>query len=236
MVLVPTVGRDYPPQNNSNRKLTLQSNQVYSHPSILTGDTIRFRLSSPPSAYTNLTFWLYGSTGPKDSDSTTFTISVMSSMLQVLDRPPPAQNQVIFRGIDQSNTKNVARVKSSAIDIQIVAKEGNLHVSVDGKPLKTIKVNSAGAGSRALAFGVSSVSPNRRIVVNGRVQSQSVIGTEIGKFEVDNLAGVSVRDFIDEESRQAATLTIPTFSTQQSADACAVGTERRLTARSLAGN
>ena len=48
------------------------------------------------------------------------------------------------------------------------------------------------------------------IIVNGQVAQRAGDGVTLSNFEVDNLSGASIRQFIEEESRQAA-LTIPRF-------------------------
>jgi thiol-disulfide isomerase/thioredoxin len=49
-----------------------------------------------------------------------------------------------------------------------------------------------------------------RVIMNGKVQQSNGDGVEISKFEIDNMSGASIRQFIEEEAR-LATLTVPRF-------------------------
>jgi thiol-disulfide isomerase/thioredoxin len=195
-------------QAKDSTTLRFKGNTGYSHPEILTGDTVRFRLKWPIQSYSNMTVSLFGTGSRTDTDSTHVSFTLMQATLQVLDRLPQ-QNQPFFRGFGGQNSENIVRVATGEADIQIVVRDGNLLVSVDGKQVKTIKLNSAGAGSKGLAFNAN-VTMMGNVVINGRVQQSSKDGVEISNFEIDNLSGASVRQFIEEETRLAA-LTIPRF-------------------------
>jgi thiol-disulfide isomerase/thioredoxin len=189
-------------------KRSMQGNAELRHPSILTGDTVRFHLKWPKQSYSSLTVSLFGNSSRKDDDTTHVAFSLVQTNLQVLDRPPQ-QNQMFFRGIGGPGQEGIVRAPEAEADIQIVARDGNLLVSVDGKQVKTIRLNPAGAGSKGLAFNANVISTGR-VVINGRVQQNAGDSIELSGFEVDNLAGTSIRQFIQEETRQAA-LTIPRF-------------------------
>lgn len=188
--------------------ISLKGNASVSHPSILTGDTVRFHMKWPVQSYANLTVSLYGTGNRKDTSSTHVSFSLMQATLQVLDRAPP-QEQMFFRGFGGQNAENIIRAPKGEVDIQIVARDGDLLVSVDGKQVKTIALNPDGAGSRGLAFNAN-VTMMGNVVINGRVQQGSGDGVVVSEFEIDNLSGASIRQFIEEESRQAA-LIIPRF-------------------------
>jgi thiol-disulfide isomerase/thioredoxin len=132
----------------------------------------------------------------------------MQTNLQVLDRLPP-QNQMFFRGFGGQNAEEIIRAASGEVDVQLVARDGNLLVSIDGKQVKTIKLNPEGAGSKGLAFNAN-VTMTGRVIMNGKVQQSNGDGVEISKFEIDNMSGASIRQFIEEEAR-LATLTVPRF-------------------------
>ncbi len=80
---------------------------------------------------------------------------------------------------------------------------------MNGQPAKTIKINPTSSGGRGIAFD-SNLTAVGQVIVNGRVTQRANDGVAISKFEVDNLSGTSIRQFIEEESRQAV-LTIPRF-------------------------
>jgi thiol-disulfide isomerase/thioredoxin len=132
----------------------------------------------------------------------------MQTNLQVLDRLPP-QNQMFFRGFGGQNAEEIIRAASGEVDVQLVARDGNLLISIDGKQVKTIKLNADGAGSKGLAFNAN-VTMTGRVIMNGMVQQSNGDGVEISKFEIDNMSGASIRQFIEEEAR-LATLTVPRF-------------------------
>jgi len=188
--------------------IVLRGNASASHPSILTGDTVRFHMKWPVQSYANLTISLFGTGSRKDESSTHVSFSLMQTNLQVLDRLPP-QNQMFFRGFGGQNAEEIIRAASGEVDVQLVARDGNLLVSIDGKQVKTIKLNPDGAGSKGLAFNAN-VTMTGRVIMNGMVQQSNGDGVEISKFEIDNMSGASIRQFIEEEAR-LATLTVPRF-------------------------
>jgi thiol-disulfide isomerase/thioredoxin len=188
--------------------IVLRGNASASHPSILTGDTVRFHMKWPVQSYANMTVSLFGSGTRKDESSTHVSFSLMQTNLQVLDRLPP-QNQMFFRGFGGQNAEEIIRAASGEVDVQLVARDGNLLVSIDGKQVKTIKLNPEGAGSKGLAFNAN-VTMTGRVIMNGKVQQSNGDGVEISKFEIDNMSGASIRQFIEEEAR-LATLTVPRF-------------------------
>ena len=190
--------------------VTLKGNGSMSHSQILTGDTVRFHLKWPLQSHANLTVSLFGDGNRNDSDATHVAFSLMQAAMQVLDRPPnQAQNQMFFRGFGGQNIDSIIRAPQGEADVQIVARDGKLLVSVNGKEVKSIPLNAAGAGKKGLAFNAN-VTLMGNVVVNGRVQQGRTDGIEISAFEIDNLSGASIRQFIDEEVRMAA-LTIPRF-------------------------
>jgi thiol-disulfide isomerase/thioredoxin len=188
--------------------IVLRGNASASHPSILTGDTVRFHMKWPVQSYANMTVSLFGTGTRKDESSTHVSFSLMQTNLQVLDRLPP-QNQMFFRGFGGQNAEEIIRAASGEVDVQLVARDGNLLISIDGKQVKTIKLNADGAGSKGLAFNAN-VTMTGRVIMNGMVQQSNGDGVEISKFEIDNMSGASIRQFIEEEAR-LATLTVPRF-------------------------
>ena len=188
--------------------IVLRGNASASHPSILTGDTVRFHMKWPVQSYANMTVSLFGNGTRKDESATHVSFSLMQTNLQVLDRLPP-QNQMFFRGFGGQNAEEIIRAASGEVEVQLVARDGNLLVSIDGKQVKTIKLNPDGAGSKGLAFNAN-VTMTGRVIMNGVVQQSNGDGVEISKFEIDNMSGASIRQFIEEEAR-LATLTVPRF-------------------------
>ncbi|MEJ7595452.1 MAG: TlpA disulfide reductase family protein [Planctomycetaceae bacterium] len=201
-------------QANSNRtSAVFRGNARYSHPEILTGDTVRFHLEWPKQSWASLTVSMFGTGQRDDEDCTHVCLSLLPNQIQILDRPMP-QNQMMMGGRmlgqrgNQENSGLVA-VKDSQAEIQLVAHDGNIIVSVDGKPAKSIKLNPSSSGRRGIAFNAN-VTAVGRVIVNGQVAQRAGDGVTLSHFEVDNLSGASIRQFIEEESRQAV-LTIPRF-------------------------
>lgn len=194
-------------------KLEFRGNVQYSHPEILTGDTVRFRLEWPKQSWASLTISMFG-TGERDDETcTNVCFNLQPNQLQVLDRPmPPNQMMMGVRmGVRQGGKANEGLVtaKNSQAEIQLVAHDGSIVVSVDGVPAKSIKMNSSSTARRGIAFNAN-VTQVGQVIVNGRTQQRAADAVTLSNFEVDNLSGASIRQFIDEESRQAA-LTIPRF-------------------------
>jgi len=194
-------------------KLEFHGNVQYSHPEILTGDTVRFRLEWPKQSWASLTVSMFG-TGQRDDETCTHVcFNLQPNQMQILDRPAPPNQMMMglrMRG-RQGGKANVGIVtaKNSQAEIQLVAHDGSIVVSVDGVPAKSIKMNSASTARRGIAFNAN-VTQVGQVIVNGWAKQRAGEGVTLSNFEVDNLSGASIRQFIDEESRQAA-LTIPRF-------------------------
>ena len=191
-------------------KLKFHGNVQYSHPEILTGDTVRFRLEWPEQSWASLTVSMFG-TGRRDDEACTHVcFSLQPHQLQVLDRPL-APNQMMMMGARQGPKANegLVAVKNSQAEIQLVVHDGRIIISVDGVPAKNIKLNSSSSVRRGIAFNAN-VTMVGQVIVNGLAQQRPGDGVTLSDFEVDNLSGASIRQFIDDESRQVA-LTVPRF-------------------------
>ncbi len=200
-------------KNGDRQKLVFRGNTQYSHPDILTGDTVRFHIEWPKQSWANLNIAMFGNGQRKDEDCTRVSFSLMPNQVQVMDKPAPANQMMIGmrmagRPGGDANGGTVT-VKDSAADIQLVVRDGTVIVSVNGQLAKTIKINPSSSGGRGIAFD-SNLTEVGQVIVNGRVTQRANSGVTISKFEVDNLSGASIRQFIEEESRQAV-LTIPRF-------------------------
>ena len=76
-------------------KLEFRGNVHYSHPDILTGDTVRFRLEWPKQSWASLTVSMFGTGQRDDEDCTHVCFSMLPNQIQILDRPMP-QNQMMM--------------------------------------------------------------------------------------------------------------------------------------------
>ncbi|MBL8814067.1 MAG: TlpA family protein disulfide reductase [Planctomycetaceae bacterium] len=190
--------------------LSFRGQSNYFHPDIVTGDTIRFKMSWPKQSYANLSVGLFGASAKRDDQATYATFTLMQTQLQVTDRPPAQdQNQMFWGFRGNVDPESIINSPEGKVDVEMVVRDGKLLVSVDGKLMKAIRLNSSGAGARSLAFNAN-VMNTGAVVINGRVQQSESNSLQISKFEVDNVSGGSIRQFIAEETRQA-TLTIPRF-------------------------
>jgi len=200
-------------QKENRQKLVFRGNTMYSHPEILTGDTVRFHIEWPKQSWADLNIAMFGNGQRDDENCTHVCLSLMPNQLQVSDKPMPANQRMMGMrmGGVQGGGANSGQIliKDSEADIQLVVHDGTIIVSVNGQPARTIKINAASSGGRGIAFD-SNLTAVGQVIVNGRVTQRANDGVAISKFEVDNLSGTSIRQFIEEESRQAV-LTIPRF-------------------------
>ncbi|MFM7919276.1 MAG: hypothetical protein ACKPJJ_03565, partial [Planctomycetaceae bacterium] len=97
-----------------------------------------------------------------------------------------------------------------SILLQLTVRGGRVTAAADGKEIRSFRLNPDGAVSRSLAFHANITSAGQ-VVRNGKVIEGS--GVQVSEFEVDTVAGGSIRQFIEQETR-AATLTIPRFRRQ----------------------
>lgn len=194
-------------RSEDQKSLRFRGNVSYVHPSILTGDTVRFQMQWPPQCYGHLMISLYGGSGRSEGTATPVVFSIMENSLRVHDQPISPRQQQGFFGFNMQNQKDVVRVPQRKASVQMVIRDGKVFVSVNDQEVSAIRLNSAGAQKRSVGFH-SNVSAAGQTVVDGRVQEGA--GIEVSGFEIDNLAGGSIRQFIQEEVRQT-TLTIPRF-------------------------
>lgn len=189
--------------------LDFRGNAEYSHPEILTGDTVRFRVEWPRQSWATLTVSMFGSGRRDDSDSTHVCLSLQPNAIQVLDRPLPHNQLMMGMRMGGPNQGDTVAVKDNQAEIQLVARDGSIMVSVNGKPVKGVKMNPSSSGRRGIALNANVVMVGQ-VIVNGKPKQRNGDVVQLTDFEIDNLSGASIRQFIEEESRQAA-LTIPRF-------------------------
>ncbi|MFN9720109.1 MAG: TlpA family protein disulfide reductase [Planctomycetota bacterium] len=199
-------------KDTERSKMTFRGSTRYSHPQILTGDTIRFHMKWPIQSYSSLTLSMFGNGTISSEEATYLTFTIMQATLQVSNEKPKGnanQNPMMFRGFGMQNPNETIQAAKGEVDVELVARDGKLNVSIDGKQVRSFPLNMAGAGRKGIAFSAY-VQSLGNVVVNGRVQNSGSDAIEISNFEIDNLSGASVRQFIEEEVRQM-TLTVPRF-------------------------
>ncbi len=82
-------------QKDDRTKLVFRGNTQYSHPEILTGDTVRFHIEWPKQSWANLNIAMFGNGKRNDENCTHVCFSLMPNQLQVMDKPMPA-NQMMM--------------------------------------------------------------------------------------------------------------------------------------------
>ncbi len=200
--------------SSRNDELSFSSNGAYGNDSILTGNAVSFHLEWTPQTYGSLTTWLYADSLQSPEMGTPICMQFSPNQLTITDQPPNQNGRQIFFGgrVPQGDVEGVVRVTEQKADIRLITRDGKVHVSVNGKDTTSFELKSAAAGSRTLLFSSMITRVSNRVVINGRVQNGSGSGKplSITDFQVRNIAGTSVAQFINAEARQR-TLTIPRF-------------------------
>lgn len=193
---------------DDRKSIQFRGNVSYTHPTILTGDTIRFQLQWPQQCYGHLMVSLCGGSGRLSEEASHVVFTIMENSLRIHDQPlSPQQQNGFFGGFNMQNQKDLIRVPKRKADVRLVMRDGKIFVAVNGQDVTSFRLNPAGAETRSLAFHAN-VNSAGQTVVNGRVTEGT--GVQVSEFEIDNLSGGSIRQFIEEEVRQT-TLTVPRF-------------------------
>jgi len=131
-------------------------------------------------------------------------------MVQLSDTAPSVKQNNFWRGFNPQQSRNIVQSPNRSILLQLTVRGGRVTAAADGKEIRSFRLNPDGAVSRSLAFHANITSAGQ-VVRNGKVIEGS--GVQVSEFEVDTVAGGSIRQFIEQETR-AATLTIPRFRRQ----------------------
>ena len=177
---------------------------------ILTGDTVRCRITWPENCYGSLTVSLFGDSSRQSQTTTHVTMTFQDSMVQLSDTAPSVKQNNFWRGFNPQQSRNIVQSPNRSILLQLTVRGGRVTAAADGKEIRSFRLNPDGAVSRSLAFHANITSAGQ-VVRNGKVIEGS--GVQVSEFEVDTVAGGSIRQFIEQETR-AATLTIPRFRRQ----------------------
>jgi thiol-disulfide isomerase/thioredoxin len=177
---------------------------------ILTGDTVRCRVSWPENCYGSLTVSLFGDSGRQSQATTHVTMTFQDSMVQFSDTAPSVRQNNFWRGFNPQQSRYVVQSPGRSILLQLTVRGGQVIAAADGRQIRSFRLTPAGAATRSLGFHANITSAGQ-VVQNGKVIEGS--GVRVSEFEVDTIAGGSIRQFIEQETR-AATLTIPRFRRQ----------------------
>lgn len=186
------------------------SSASFGHDSILTGDSVSFRMQWKSNAVGNVIFHLYADSS-KPTESTIVNLAIQPNQIIVSDRAANPNNGMFFGGVQNVADSGAVRLKKREVDVEFITRDGKLRVSINGKDTKAFDLNSNGVRSRRLVVNSMVSTVNNRggqtVFFGDKNLSNSV---EIDKFVVRNVVGASVKQFIQEEARDRA-LTVPRF-------------------------
>ncbi|MEZ6132560.1 MAG: TlpA disulfide reductase family protein [Planctomycetaceae bacterium] len=193
---------------HDGKAISFTGNATYGHESILTGDAVSFTLKWKPTCYGSLTMMLFADSLKHPESATVVNLTLQPNQLIVSDKAPD-QNGRAFFGFNQGGDQDgMVRINNQTAKIELIARDGKLHVSVNEQEVKAIELNPLGAVSQRLLFSTTLTSVNSR---NTRTLKTTVRGmVDIEDFLVRNIVGASVKQFVREEARER-TLLVPRF-------------------------
>ncbi|MEZ6060559.1 MAG: TlpA disulfide reductase family protein [Planctomycetaceae bacterium] len=182
------------------------------HPSVLSGDTVQFRLKWNSEQISTLSLMLFADRlGMNTETATSIGLVCAGDQLQISDGKRNADPQMAFmmmQGVAQGG--NSISVKDQTANIVLTIVSGELHIAVDGTEVRSVKLNPDGIGQSGMLIQAQAIGgPARVRGFQGRVGSSGG-GMEISNFRVGSRAGASIRAFINDEVREL-TLTVPRF-------------------------
>lgn len=190
--------------------ISFNGNAVLGHQDVMSGDALSFRIKWQATCYGNITFSMFAEDLKKPATATTINLLLQPSQIIVSDRAPNQNGQRAFFGFNRGGptTDGNVTVKNRDAKVEMIVRDGKVHVSVNGTEAKVIDLNPNGAGAKGLVIGSVITSVNSR---NARSLKNDVRGlVEIDDFLIRNVIGASVKQFIQEEVRELA-LTVPRF-------------------------
>lgn len=189
--------------------ISFTSSGSYGHDKVMTGDAVSFRLKWKATCYGNITFHLFAEQLKQPQTATTINLLLQPSQVVVSDRAPNPNGRMAFFGFNGNGPKDGAfSVKKRDVAVEMIVRDGKVHVSINSKEVKVLSLNAEGAGAKGLLISSVITSVNSR---NAQTLKNDVRGmVEIDDFLVRNVVGASVKQFIQEEARERA-LTVPRF-------------------------
>ncbi|TWT57872.1 Thiol-disulfide oxidoreductase ResA [Thalassoglobus neptunius] len=198
---------------NDGDRLIMKTSATYGHPEILTGDEVRFRLDWGAQQYSELQIQLYGERLGNPRDATNLKIMLNGTKLWVEDFDPAVQagNQLQIRQLRMNpaggGRQTFIDSEKGSVEISLSVRDGKIHVVVDGQLLKSIPMDHQKRIGKSLTFKANVNSITRNAAYGSNPLTRGIM---ISDFEVRNLDGTSVKQFIVEETRNR-TLLIPRF-------------------------
>lgn len=189
--------------------ISFTGNAWFGNKTVMTGDALSFRIKWQATCYGNMTFYLFSEDLNKPTTATTVNLLLQPSQIVVSDRIPNQNGQRGFFGVRGNvPVDGTTQVKDRNAEVEMIVRDGKVHISINGKEVKVFDLNSDGAGAKGLVIQAVLTSVNSR---NAAALKNNVRGlVEIDEFLVQNVVGASVKQFIQEEARELA-LTVPRF-------------------------
>ena len=189
--------------------IAFNGNGSFGNASVLSGDAVSFTIRWKANCYGNITFFAYADSLQSPQSATAVNLLLQPSQIIVSDRVPEQNGGMVFWGMNGQGPKDgTVRVRNQEAAVEIVARDGKLQVSVNGKEVKAFDLNTQGAGSRGLLIKAAVTSVNSRNTKSLNTKVRGMV--EIDDFLVRNVVGASVKQFVQEEARERA-LTVPRF-------------------------
>lgn len=196
--------------NYVDSAVSFNGNAAFGHSDVMIGDAVSFRIKWKASCYGNLTFNLFAEDLKSPETATTVNLQLQPTQIVVSSRAPNQNGQQMLFGFNAgiAASNGAVKVKNRDVLVEMIARDGKVHVSVNGTETTAIDLNPDGAGSKGLVIRSSIANVSNR---NAQSSDNSVRGNlEIDEFLVRNVVGASVKQFIQEEAREL-TLTVPRF-------------------------
>ena len=189
---------------------------AFGHPNAMTGNWIRFRMQWPKNQFLILTVHLFADQLRRPRTSTQVTFLLNENSLWIQDEQFDPRNPFFA----MQNRQAMIQVAGNDVQFRLEARDGRLYVFVNDKQAEDFSLNPHGAGNSGILFEVPNGSGGGMgfaaggVMLRGNVRAKRSGGAvrhlTLSELRADSGPGVSVRQFIEEESRRHA-LTIPRF-------------------------
>ncbi len=204
------------PQYDAER-LVFKASEAIGHTSILAGDVVQFRLSWGQKVAATLTFHMYTQLPGHVPAGTPISFVCRGDTLTILDGSL-AEAGRFGRVADPANSVEEISVTQRNAMVTIFRQGDRIRVSVDGQLARTFTAarsenDPKGILIRANIINVNNQAAARNLAAGGFKPQDAADPDktiEVSEFSVRDVVGGSIRQFIDEDAREA-TLTIPRF-------------------------
>lgn len=196
-------------------RLVFRASEAMGHTSLLSGDVLQFRLSWGSRVAATLTFHLYTQLPSSVPTGTPISFVCRGDTLSVHDGTT-AEPALFARGAAPPATVDFSTPHRSA-SVTVFRQADRIRVSVDGQLAGTFVLPKSASDSRGILIRANIININRELGRardggNARAEAAEDVDKtiEVSEFEIRDLVGGSIRQFIDEAARDVA-LTVPRF-------------------------